>query len=214
MPAETADKTAAERHGSGFRRIIKMNDVTYKYIIAASMIIWGLAEQYMKTLLRGKPEERLSDAGSGKLLNISTGFGCGLSSMAAFMNIGPINCCFPAPQLAGLAVTIMGLCVRIMAMVQLKQFFSTDFRIIKGHKIYRDGLYKFIRHPSYTGFLLILLGFGIGYSNWLSLILAFTPTAAVLLYRLKAEEKMMIGHFGNEYRDYMKVSKMLIPGVL
>jgi protein-S-isoprenylcysteine O-methyltransferase Ste14 len=77
----------------------------------------------------------------------------------------------------------------------------------------KNGLYRNIRHPSYTGFLLRYLGGGLAFANWLSLIIIFLPMLAAILYRIKVEEGALIEAFGSEYIDYASSAKRLIPKV-
>lgn len=72
------------------------------------------------------------------------------------------------------------------------------------------GFYKYIRHPLYLS--LILLGFGVlaknpGLIQWIFALINFIA----LILTAKVEEKEMILKFGNDYKEYMKKSKMFIP---
>jgi len=77
-------------------------------------------------------------------------------------------------------------------------------------KIVTDGIYKYIRHPQYTGFFLITLGIMFEWAT-IPLILLYI-LLLVLYYRLaKREEKDMIEEFGLEYLEYKNKTKMFIP---
>jgi protein-S-isoprenylcysteine O-methyltransferase Ste14 len=70
-----------------------------------------------------------------------------------------------------------------------------------------------MRHPSYTGLLLIFLAVGLNTRNWLGLgIIVLLPLAA-LLYRIHVEEVALTGAFGTEYMEYSRRTKRLIPGI-
>jgi protein-S-isoprenylcysteine O-methyltransferase Ste14 len=49
--------------------------------------------------------------------------------------------------------------------------------------------------------------------NWISFLLIAVPTTAVLLYRIHVEETALREHFGDEYADYSRQTKRLIPGL-
>ena len=70
-----------------------------------------------------------------------------------------------------------------------------------------------IRHPAYLGSLTTMVGLGVALENWLSIILLVVLPLAGLLYRIAVEEKVLVGHFGQTYLDYMSRTKRLIPGV-
>lgn len=88
-----------------------------------------------------------------------------------------------------------------------------DVTIHKDHKIKKDGLYHYVRHPSYTFALLTFLGLGLYLNNWISLILAFIPPCVAFSYRIKIEEQVLIEEFGDGYIQYRKTTKKLIPFV-
>ena len=75
------------------------------------------------------------------------------------------------------------------------------------------GLYKFIRHPAYTGSLLTFLGFGLTFSNWLSALVLFVPLTGVFLYRIHVEEQALTEFFGDAYLQYRRRTKRLFPGI-
>ena len=104
-----------------------------------------------------------------------------------------------------------GILVRGTAILTLKQQFSVNLTIIDNHKLIDNGIYHYLRHPSYSGALLSFLGLCITFLNWLSLIIVFFSVLAVYLYRIGVEEKMLINHFGNEYVNYSHKTKRIIP---
>lgn len=80
-------------------------------------------------------------------------------------------------------------------------------------KVVKTGVYKYIRHPQYTGFMLLTVGM---IFEWATLpMLIMWPFIALMYYRLaKREEKDMIKEFGEEYIMYMKKTKRFIPFVI
>jgi protein-S-isoprenylcysteine O-methyltransferase Ste14 len=72
------------------------------------------------------------------------------------------------------------------------------------------GIYAYIRHPQYTGFMLITLGM---IFEWATLpLLIMWPILLVIYYRLaKKEEAAMEAEFGDAYRQYRERTSMFIP---
>jgi protein-S-isoprenylcysteine O-methyltransferase Ste14 len=68
-----------------------------------------------------------------------------------------------------------------------------------------------IRHPSYSGAILICLGYGIAFQNWLSLIVLMVIPLIAISHRIPYEEAAMVNELGEEYIDYQKKTKKLIP---
>ena len=80
-------------------------------------------------------------------------------------------------------------------------------------KLVTTGIYRYIRHPQYTGLLLLSLGMLI---EWATLpLLVLFPVMVIMYVRLaRREEKDMLGEFGEEYSAYKDRTKMFIPFVL
>lgn len=72
-----------------------------------------------------------------------------------------------------------------------------------------NGPYRFIRHPMYTAILLGSAGLLINQFTWLHLALVIA-LAIVLLIKLNWEEKMLSQKF-DEYKEYMKHTKRIVP---
>ena len=90
----------------------------------------------------------------------------------------------------------LGLAIRWSAIVTLGRSFSANVAIHATQTLNRTGLFRWMRHPSYTGMLLIFLAMGLATRNWLGLgIIVLLPTAA-LLYRIHVEEAALTGAFG------------------
>jgi protein-S-isoprenylcysteine O-methyltransferase Ste14 len=89
--------------------------------------------------------------------------------------------------------------------------------IIGWRQVYRGrgemvttGLYRRVRHPQYTGFLLFLLGSVVNWPTLLTLVML--PLLMWTYYRLaRMEEADAIAAYGDAYRDYMKTTGMFLP---
>jgi len=93
----------------------------------------------------------------------------------------------------------------------LGRFFSTKVRIVSDHRIVMEGPYRFLRHPSYTGMLMILLGLGLASRTWLGTIIILALFSLVIGYRINVEENALRSEFGQEYLEYAKKTKRLFP---
>lgn len=120
---------------------------------------------------------------------------------------------FPALEYSGIALMILGFIIRWTAIAQLGKAFTVDVSISKTHKIKDDGLYKIVRHPSYSGLVLIFFGFSLMLDSWYSILIVNVPTFIALGIRIKAEEELLAENFGEEYVNYKKRTKRLIPGI-
>jgi protein-S-isoprenylcysteine O-methyltransferase Ste14 len=111
----------------------------------------------------------------------------------------------------GLSFLICGMIIRFIAIYTLGKFFTVDLAIKEDHKLVKNGLYKYIRHPAYSGSLLSFLGLGLSMNNWLSMIVIFVPVLLAFSNRIRIEEKLLLDQIGLEYGAYMKNTKRLVP---
>jgi len=113
----------------------------------------------------------------------------------------------------GILFIIGGLIIRWMAILQLGNSFTVDVAITNAAKLKTDGIYTHIRHPSYSGMLLVVVGFSATMNSLYSVIVFVVPVFAALIYRISVEEKVLINEFGDSYLTYKVETKRLIPGI-
>ncbi|MFC2151814.1 methyltransferase [Bacteroidota bacterium] len=90
---------------------------------------------------------------------------------------------------------------------------DTLFKFEKTSQLIQTGIFKYIRHPLYSS--LLFLTWGIYFKDPINLILVFSIVSSIFLYlTAKTEEKENIKYFKDEYREYMRHSKMFIPFIL
>ncbi len=120
----------------------------------------------------------------------------------------------PCPDtfyLIGLILFVLGLIIRWIAIVYLGRFFTVNVAIADDHELIETGPYRYVRHPSYTGTLLIFLGFGICTLNYFSLAAIFLPITAAFIWRMNVEEHVLREAFGERYLLYASHTRRLIP---
>jgi protein-S-isoprenylcysteine O-methyltransferase Ste14 len=114
---------------------------------------------------------------------------------------------------AGLIATWLGLAIRVWAIAALGRAFRTTVEVGPGQAVVSAGPYRWVRHPSYSGLLLIAAGSGLAAGNWLAVgVCAVVPLPA-LLWRIHVEEAELTEVLGDRYRAYQSQTKRLIPGL-
>ena len=111
------------------------------------------------------------------------------------------------------ALLLLGLIIRWTAILSLGKSFSVNVAIHATQSVYRQGIYRLVRHPSYLGMLLIFAAIGLRARNWLSLATMLVVPTAALLFRVHIEEKALRQAFGPEYDAYCRTTRRLIPGI-
>jgi protein-S-isoprenylcysteine O-methyltransferase Ste14 len=108
------------------------------------------------------------------------------------------------------ALIVAGLAWTVWARNTLGDNWSGRVTVKSGHELVRSGPYRWIRHPIYTGALLALLGSALA-SVKVSAFLGLTVAIGALVYKLRIEERWMLGRFGETYRAYQRASWALVP---
>lgn len=112
----------------------------------------------------------------------------------------------------GVALGAMGGVLRIVPIYVLKKRFSGLVAIQPEHRLETTGIYGVIRHPSYLGALISSLGWAFTFRSVVGLLLA-ASLLVPFVARIRAEERMLRQHFGEEYASYCARTWRLIPGI-
>jgi protein-S-isoprenylcysteine O-methyltransferase Ste14 len=117
-----------------------------------------------------------------------------------------------AANIAGLAFYLLGLTIAVVAYITLGKFYSSTLVTRKGHQLITRGLYRFLRHPIYLGVLIIIMGVPL-YATSLFGFLVMSLLVPIFLHRIRLEERLLTEEFGDDYREYCKLTSKLIPFV-
>jgi protein-S-isoprenylcysteine O-methyltransferase Ste14 len=180
-------------------------------IIIGFSFLYGFFEVFMNLRQRSKGTVTASgDNGSLWLLYSLITTGYFLSFSIGATKIGRIyywNTFFAI----GVVLILIGLIIRIQSILTLRQYFTYSVAKVENHKLIDTGLYKSIRHPGYLGQFLIFIGISTSLSNGFSILLMLIPVTIGYIYRIKVEEKFMIEQLGENYLNYQKRTKRIIP---
>ena len=113
----------------------------------------------------------------------------------------------------GMVIGWLGLLLRWWSFVSLGKYFTVVLRTSHDQPVVEHGPYRVLRHPSYTGLLLVFTGGGLMVGNWVSAISAVGAILTALIYRLRTEERALNAALGDRYRNYAATRARLIPYV-
>ncbi len=113
----------------------------------------------------------------------------------------------------GLALAVAGAVLSIVSRRLLGRNWSATVQLKQEHELITNGPYRFVRHPIYTGLLLLFLGNAVMVGDWRGL-LAVALVSVSFWRKLRLEEVWLTAHFGEPYRRYQARTKALIPAVL
>jgi protein-S-isoprenylcysteine O-methyltransferase Ste14 len=116
-------------------------------------------------------------------------------------------------RLAGGLLFATGLALAITARFQLGRQWSDieSSSVGADHKIIEYGVYRFIRHPIYTGDVLLIAGLELALNSWL--VLAVIPLALGVFLKARSEEQEL-AHRLSGYHEYQSRTKRFLPFVI
>ena len=88
---------------------------------------------------------------------------------------------------------------------------ARTLQIREGHHVVSDGIYRRVRHPGYSGDIVLFVGSGIATSNVITTMLIFGMMLTAYVRRIAAEEQMLTDQLGKKYSDYKARTWKLIP---
>ena len=113
----------------------------------------------------------------------------------------------------GLAMLLSGSLLRRYCWRALGRYFTGNVQVQDGQRVIMEGPYRYVRHPSYTGGMLMHVGTGLALTNWMSALTLFVISALGYLYRVRVEEAALLSGLGEDYREYMARTKRFVPFV-
>ena len=174
---------------------------------------WVASELILVVFRRSGSTAQKRDAGSVVWTNVVSYSSAALGvtvGLAGPGSIEPTRLFFPW---LGVGLMLSGMAIRWTAILTLRRFFTVDVAIHSDQRIVQTGLYRVIRHPSYTGMIISFVGLGIAFDNWISILLIVIPVAVAIIKRIEIEEKALLDAFGEEYARYSRSTRRLIPWV-
>lgn len=163
-----------------------------------------------------RPEQGATRRDRGSHLVLFLAIGLGFVAAFSLVNsfpAGTLTWRQPLQFWAGIALMLSGLVFRWYAIRVLGRFFTRDVATRPGQYVVDAGPYRWIRHPSYSGSLLMLLGTGLAMTNWASLLAILAGALVGHAYRVHVEEQVLCSDLGDAYREYIRRTRRFIPFV-
>jgi protein-S-isoprenylcysteine O-methyltransferase len=150
-----------------------------------------------------------------------------LQAIVLLQNIGFLAC-FAIPYLTdkgairmnepvlfwgAIGIFWLGWLLRNWAVRTLGRFFRTTVIVQDDHRLVTSGPYRFLRNPSYTGGLLMLLGIGLAQGNAFSTLAIVVTGLLGYGFRIMTEDAALKSRFGQDYEAYRRRSWALIPPI-
>jgi len=186
-----------------------------RLVLVAIIVLFPASEIALAFVKRSSDRTAQSeDRGSMRLIWLSVALGVGLAIAAQWIPSARLPGSRDMIRILALVLLLGGLALRGAAILTLGRLFTVDVAIHSDHTIVQTGLYRFIRHPSYTGLLVVFLGLGVFFANWLSMLGLLIPITLAVINRVVKEEQALLNSLGSDYAVYCARTKRFIPWLL
>jgi protein-S-isoprenylcysteine O-methyltransferase Ste14 len=183
-----------------------------------ALIFWGacaawiLPEVVAWRVKRSTDSSKARDQGSLNLIAVLWWSGIAMDfSFSLLLPQAAISWNRTSLFFVGICLMLLGIALRWYSAAILGKYFTFDVAIQSGQILVEVGPYRYIRHPSYTGALLTLLGFGLALGNWAGLAANLSCLGFAYAYRIPIEEAALASALGETYEQYMKRTWRLVP---
>jgi protein-S-isoprenylcysteine O-methyltransferase Ste14 len=166
----------------------------------------------MSTRSRKKAEQRVSVTENVLLilLTITTGVLPLIYSVSNWLDFA--NYALPVwLGWTGVFIMACSLLVFWRSHYDLKANWSPSLELYEEHTLITGGIYKYIRHPMYASLLIENIAQALLIQNWIAGPMSLLMFILFYTFRSRAEEKMMIEKFGDQYREYKKSTGGILP---
>jgi protein-S-isoprenylcysteine O-methyltransferase Ste14 len=180
------------------------------YVAYALLVLLFAVEIYASRVRRTDAPRRFDPSFLPIIVLIGGGYGL------AFQLAGPWHY---GPRLglwapwAGALLGIAGAALRVWSVATLGRYFTYVVQVSSDQKVVEDGPYRLIRHPSYTGALMMGAGIGLATRYAYAPLLIVATSLAAYLIRIFVEERALAQGIGEPYRAYMRRTRRLVPFV-
>jgi protein-S-isoprenylcysteine O-methyltransferase Ste14 len=187
-----------------------------KLIWALGVVGWFIIRYPYDRRSRRTPKVRRNvDAREFISLGISTA-GLGIFPAAYALAGVPAFANYPfhlVPAVAGALIFVAALYLFRRTHKDLGTNWSVTLEVRAEHKLITRGVYNRVRHPMYSAFWLWAIAQALLLPNWIAGPAGIIGFGTLFFLRVGREEQLMIETFGDEYRNYMKRTARVLPGI-
>src|SRR6266849_6428445 len=184
----------------------------FALVFWSAFAIWTLPEAVAWKAKRSADSSKARDQGSLSLIATLWWIGIAFDFLLSlFLPQAAISRQRTSLFVAGICLMLLGVALRWYSVSVLGKYFTFDVAIQSGQVLVEVGPYRYVRHPSYSGALLSLLGFGLALGNWAGLATGLCCLGFAYAYRIPIEEAALASALGETYTQYLKRTWRLVP---
>lgn len=142
-----------------------------------------------------------------------TNIACYYMPVYDYLHMSPIVPRTGPLVVVGFLCMLIGEGMRVAALLTLGRFFTMRVAVLDGHQVVDRGLYRFVRHPAYTGWFVLSLGVALFFGSIVGAVGTLLFVVVIGL-RVIAEERALRADLGDAYITYSdRVRSRFIPGI-
>ena len=197
-----------------------MDNIVFRAILAALLVGFVAHRSFYTRKVQHSTESVLEQPKPGRATQIANLLALPALLSSVIYVIAPAWMSWSALPLPlwlrwlGVGVALSGFTLLQWAQQSLGKNWSDEPRLVEGQEMISSGPYRWIRHPIYAAFLLILGSPLLISANWFVGGMWIGMTGLDVASRVRAEEAMMVGQFGEQYHAYMQRTGRLLPRLL
>jgi len=178
-------------------------------LFLVTVVVWLILE--LRQSRKQRPEAYQADRGSRSVIRLSILIAYAVSFTTR--RFAPSATVRPEILTTWIGLVFMwcGMGLRFWSFQTLGRYFTFTVQTSHDQPVISAGPYRVIRHPSYAGILLALVGLGFMIDNWASLVVLVVIALCGLIYRIIVEERALSQDLGGRYQSYASGRKRLIP---
>jgi len=183
-----------------------------------AVVFWGTFICWMGvSLWEGRGHHLKQTTPEGRRNDLACFFGVGaaglvaLSSKGLFSNVALYH--GPALFWLGIAFIWIGTLLRHWAVATLGRYHVMTIHTELKQPVITTGPYSYIRHPSYLGALVAVLGIALAINSLPGGVVLAAAAAGTLIQRIYIEDRHLLKHLGAVYQEYAKHTHRLLPFV-
>jgi protein-S-isoprenylcysteine O-methyltransferase len=184
----------------------------FAFVFWGAFATWILPEVIAWRVKRSADSSKMRDQGSLNLIVFLWWIGIALDfALSLLLSQASILWKRTSLFFVGVCLMLLGVALRWYSVTILGKYFTFDVAIQGGQALIETGPYRFIRHPSYSGALVSLAGFGLALGNWAGLAAGLCCLGSAYAYRIPVEEAALASALGDGYKQYRKRTWRLVP---
>jgi protein-S-isoprenylcysteine O-methyltransferase Ste14 len=181
-------------------------------IFWASFFAFLVVGTWVQNRERGKTPGEMRDRGSKAIIYLASAIGTFLAfALPVWAPLARIALSPEPVFVAAMVLFWAGLLLYVWSVLTLGADFRTAVQLLKGQRLVTRGPYRLLRHPAYTGGILVFAGIGLAGGNWLAAVAAPLAVALGYAWRIHVEEIALREKFGAEFEAHKCRTWTVIP---